>query len=189
MRLLIKGHVQFWGSWFSMAACGSDRPNSVRMEMQAPGFSTRLCPDQGHSLEIPRGISTGKQTSCWWQAGGRTDGRVPASQSLKQTAQGSEPPPPNLGRGGGGCCSRRFLCLFKASLHWGGIGWQEGLHGAVMNTGSCLPCSPVSCMTLRKGFISLGLCFLIQPDILNSFIPEPGLRPEQTDLHPSSFHS
>lgn len=97
-----------------MAACGSDRPNSVRMEMQAPGFSTRLCPDQGHSLEIPRGISTGKQTSCWWQAGGRTDGRVPASQSLKQTAQGSEPPPPTWGGAGGGVLLTKVPLSFQS---------------------------------------------------------------------------
>lgn len=81
--------------------------------MQAPGFSTRLCPDQGHSLEIPRGISTGKQTSCWWQAGGRTDGRVPASQSLKQTAQGSEPPPPPTWGGAEGGAAHEGSFVFS----------------------------------------------------------------------------
>lgn len=49
----------------------------MRMGMQVQGFSARLCPDQGHYLEIPKGISTGNKLAAG--SGERTDGRAPAS--------------------------------------------------------------------------------------------------------------
>ena len=64
-------------SLFPSAVREGDRPDSMRMGMQVPGFSARLWADQGHYLEIPKSISTGNKLVVG--SGERMQGMVLAS--------------------------------------------------------------------------------------------------------------
>ena len=120
--------------------------------MQVQGFSARLRPDQGHYLEIPKGISTGNKLVAG--SGERTDGRAPAS--LRE-----------IGSRQHGVVSARVTFVFPKCLP-PLRGHRVTKHRAMINTwprsavtGHCLSYSPTSCVTLGKGFPSLDLCFSI----------------------------